>query len=101
MHVHSLASFWCRQYPQMEIITIVFPKDINPPGFTNSFSLSLTRNCFPALGNYLCSCIKITKKKKKHILTLSTCSLHNYIPHLSYSLSIAFKLGLLDQMHIT
>lgn len=46
MHVHSLANFWCRQYPQMETITTVFPKDINPPGFTNS--LSLTRSCVPA-----------------------------------------------------
>ena len=41
MHVHSLANFWCRQYPQMETITTVFPKDINPPGFTNSLSLCL------------------------------------------------------------
>lgn len=97
MHVHRLASFWCRQYPQlMETVMIALPNSINPPGFSNS--LSLTRNCFPSLGNYLFSCMQITKE---HILTLSTWSLRNYIPHLFYSLSIAFKLGLLDQMHLT
>lgn len=28
MHVHSLANFWCRQYPQMETITTVFQRTL-------------------------------------------------------------------------